>query len=151
MSNHGNTFTFNSFISCKKYSLQLAPIYNGTAGHPKEVKFETFPDDSFFAIKETANGIQYSHDGLAACNSIKYITYKMAVKESSAETAFETVLKPKASFFEIESRKGVQTFSVEDISREIVALAILGTCKAYQINITAEVEGTDNLGEKIDV
>ena len=62
----------------------------------------------------------------------------MSVVTESGDTK-EAILKARASFFELES--GVQRFEAEDISRELTVLGILGTCKSYEFNITAEVEG----------
>ena len=77
--------------------MQVAPVFNGTAGYSKEVKFETFPDVSFVGITQTTNGVEYSHDGLSVCNSIKYITYKMSVKEMEALGSFEVFLRKQGS------------------------------------------------------
>ena len=114
------------------------PKFEETLGEPRDVQVETFPDETFFGVRSDTNGIQYSHDNLNECKSVQYITYKMSVVTESGDTK-EAILKARASFFELES--GVQRFKAEDISRELTVLGILGTCKSYEFNITAEVEG----------
>ena len=128
----------NGLQGCTEYTFQVTPKFEGTLGQPREVRFETFPDETFFGVRTDVGGIEYSHDKLHGCKSVQYVTYKMSVVTDNGDTHSATLM-PKASFFEL--KDGVQRFEAGDISRELTVLGILGICKSYEFNISAEVEG----------
>ena len=133
-----NSFDMSGLKACSNYTLEVTTKYEGKFGKPKAVKFQTFPDETFFDVKMEENGIQYSHSSLSECKSFEHITYRLSVITESGETK-EALLKARASFFELDS--GLQRFKAEDIFQELTALRILEACKSYKINITALVEG----------
>ncbi len=87
-------------------------------------------------------GLEYSEDRLSSqCDAIRFLTYKLsAIRDDLSDQPESTVvLKSQTSFFEM--RQGVQLFSTQEIKRELAAMRLLGSCKSYKINITAEIEG----------
>jgi hypothetical protein len=133
-------WTWHNLSACTKYFVHIAPVF-------KEVSFVTFPNAEVFKVSKTDDDIKYTEEGLSDCNSVNYITYKIAVRFNAAESANESqtvvegILKKRAPYYEIAETKGVQTFTIENILQEIVTLGMLGSCKSYVINITAEIEG----------
>jgi hypothetical protein len=140
-------WTWHNLSACTKYFVHIAPVFNDIVGQAKEVSFVTFPNEEAFEVFEADDGIEFTEDGLSNCNSVNYITYKISVRFNAAEsrnesqTVVEGILKKRAPYYEIAETKGVQTFTIENILQEIVTLGMLGSCKSYVINITAEIEG----------
>ena len=142
--NSTKEWTWNNLRSCKKYTIQLAPVFKEVLGQSKEVTFDTFPNEEVFEVEETDEGIEYTEEGLSNCNSVNYISYKISVtfneeSENGSRTVKEGVLKKQVSYFEIENKK--HAFTIKDIRQEIITLGMLENCKSYEINITAEIEG----------
>ena len=86
-------------------------------------------------------GIEYTEEKIKSCKSIQSISYKMSARREDMldEKLAEGLLKKQTFFYEM--KDGRQIFSSEDFEREIIALQMIGTCKSYQINITAEIKG----------
>jgi len=59
--NNNNTeWRLTGILPCKKYSLEIAPIFQETEGIWKEIKFTTFPDETFFKVNKTEKVFSFS-------------------------------------------------------------------------------------------